>query len=41
MSIKKTFPRQKQIAEKQDFKGQSFCFNHRFLIERRGPILPS
>ena len=42
----KPYPNQKQIAEKQDFKGQSLYFNHRksfdqktnFTIFRRKPI---
>ena len=27
--LKKPYPNQKQIAEKQDFKGKSLYFNHR------------
>ena len=30
MSSKKQYPHQKQLAEKQDFIGQSLQFNHRF-----------
>ena len=29
MSAKKTLSKSKQIAQKQDFKGQSLYFNHR------------
>ena len=35
------YPNQKQIAEKQDFKGQSLYFNHRISFETKGPISPS
>ena len=41
MSIKQTIPNQKQIAEKQDFKGQSLDFNHRISFDTKGPILRS
>ena len=34
-------PHQKQIAEKQDFKGQSLYFNHRISFDTKGPISPS
>ena len=36
-------PNQKQIAERQEFKGQSLCFNHRILFDtkRTRPISPS
>ena len=39
--LNKTYPNQKQIAEKQDFKGQSLCFNHRISFNTKGPISPS
>ena len=41
MPIKKPYPNQKQIAEKQDFKGQSLHFNHRIPFDTKGPISPS
>ena len=34
----KPYPNQKQIAEKQDFKGQSLNFNHRISVDTKGPI---
>ena len=37
----KPYPNQKQIAQKQDFKGQSLYFNHRISFDTKGPILPS
>ena len=37
----KPYPYQKQIAEKQDFKGQSLHFNHRISFDPKGPISPS
>ena len=37
----KPYPYQKQIAPKQDFKGQSLYFNHRISFDTKGPISPS
>ena len=37
----KPYPNQKQIAQKQDFKGQSLYFNHRISFDTKGPISPS
>ena len=34
-------PNQKQIAQRQDFKGQSLYFNHRISFDTKGPISPS
>ena len=39
--LSKPHPNQKQIAEKQDFKGQSLYFNHRISFNTKGPISPS
>ena len=39
--MNKLYPNQKQIEQKQDFKGQSLYFNHRILFDRKGPISPS
>ena len=39
--LNKTYPNQKQIALKQDSKGQSPYFNHRISFDRKGPISPS
>ena len=39
--LNKTYPNQKQIAQKQDFKGQSLYFNHRISFDTKGPISPS
>ena len=39
--LNKTFPHQKQIAEKQGFKGKFFYFNHRISFDIKGPISPS
>ena len=39
--LKKYYPNQKQIATKQDFKGQSLYFNHRISFDTKGPISPS
>ena len=36
--LNKTFPHQKQLAEKQDFKGQNQYFNHRISFDTKGPI---
>ena len=37
----KPYPNQKQVATKQDFKGQSLYFNHRISFDTKGPISPS
>ena len=39
--LNKPYPNQKQIAPKQDFKGQSLYFNHRISFDTKGPISPS
>ena len=39
--LNKPYPNQKQIAKKQDFKGQSLYFNHRNSFDTKGPISPS
>ena len=39
--LNKTYPNQKQIAEKQDFKGESLYFNHTKTFDTKGPISPS
>ena len=39
--LNKLYPDQKQIAEKQDFKGQSLYFNHRISFDTKGPVSPS
>ena len=39
--LNKPYPNQKQIATKQDFKGQSLYFNHRISFDTKGPISPS
>ena len=39
--LNKAYPNQKQIAEKQDFKGQSLYSNHRISSDTKGPISPS
>ena len=39
--LKKPYPNQKQIAQKQDFKGKSLYFNHRISFDPKGPISPS
>ena len=39
--INKPFPNQKQVAQKQDFKGQSLYFNHRISFDTKGSISPS
>ena len=39
--LNKTYPNQNEIAEKQDFKGQSLYFNHRISFYTKGPISPS
>ena len=39
--LKKPYPHQKQIAEKQYFKGQSLYFKHRISFDTKGPLLSS
>ena len=39
--LNKPYPNQKQIVQKQDFKGQSLYFNHRISFDTKGPISPS
>ena len=39
--LNKPYPNQKQIAIKQDFKGQSLYFNRRISFATKGPISPS
>ena len=39
--INKPYPNHKQIAEKQDLKGQSLYFNHRISFDTKGLISPS
>ena len=39
--LNKPCPNQKQFAEKQDFKEQSFYFNHRISFDTKGPISPT
>ena len=39
--VNKPYPNQKQIAQKQDFKGQSLYFNQRISFDTKGPISPS
>ena len=39
--LEKPYPNQKQIAQKQDLKGQSLYFNHKISFETKGPISPS
>ena len=39
--LNKPYPNQKQIAQKQDFKGQSLYFNHRILFDAKEQISPS
>ena len=41
MSIEQTYPNQKQLAQKQDFKGKNLYFNHRISFDTKGPISPS
>ena len=38
--LNKPYPNQKQIAEKQDFKGQRLYFNHRISFDTKGTISP-
>ena len=39
--LNKPYSNQKQIAQKQDFKGQSLYFNHHISFDTKGPISPS
>ena len=39
--LNKPYPNQKQIAQKQDFKGQNLYFNHRISFDTKRPISPS
>ena len=39
--LNKSYPNQKQIAPKQDFKGQSLYYNHRASFDTKGPISSS
>ena len=39
--LNRPYANKKQIAEKQDFKGQSLYFNHRTLFDTNGPISAS
>ena len=39
--LNRPYPNKNQIAEKQDFKGQSLYFNHRTLFDTNGPISAS
>ena len=39
--VDKTFPHQKQTAEKHDFKRQSLFFNHQISFDTNVPISPS
>ena len=39
--LNELYPNQKQIAQKQDLKGQSLYFNHRISFDTKGPISPS
>ena len=39
--LNKHYSNQKQIAPKQDFKGQSLSFNHKFSFDTKGLISPS
>ena len=39
--LKKPFPRQKRIAEKQKFERQSLYLNHRFLFDTKLSISPA
>ena len=39
--LNKPYPNQKQIAEKQDFKGQILYFKLRISFDTKGPISPS
>ena len=37
--LNKPYPNQKQLAQKQDFKGQSLYFNHRISFDTKGPTI--
>ena len=39
--LSEPYPNQKQIAQKQDFKGQSLYFKHKISSDTKGPISPS
>ena len=39
--LNKPYPYQKQLAEKQDLKGQTLYFNHRTSFDTKEPISPS
>ena len=39
--LNKPYPNQKQIKQKQDFKGPRLYFNHRISFDTKGPISPS
>ena len=39
--LKITYPNQKKIAEKQDFKRESLKFNHTISFDLKGPFSPS
>ena len=39
--LNKIYLNQKQIAEKQDFKGQSLYINHRISFDTKGPVSTS
>ena len=39
--LNKPYPNQKQIAQKQDFKGQCLYFNHKISFDTKGPFSPS
>ena len=36
--LNKSYPNQKQIAQKQDFKGESLYLNHRISFDTKGII---
>ena len=39
--LNKSYPNQKQIAQRTDFKGQILYLNHRISFDAKGPISPS
>ena len=39
--LNKSYPNQKQIAVKQDFKGKNFCFNNSISFDTKEPFSPS
>ena len=39
--LNKPYPNQKQIAEKQDFKGKTLYFNHRISFDTKGSFSPT